>query len=413
MNLLFTEPDKQRNETSGRNCSLLILAILLAFPSTGFIQKHAGLWGVAGYVVAVVAVVFITAALTRRFSPFLHRHFKGLATLIIVGLATSFIILHPFEDKRGPGKSSDRDEGLEIAVTRLSNGETPYYPSNKTAGPLSILPGSILLSAPFVALGNPGYQNVFWLAAFLLTAGFFLRDKASALWVLVVPIGISTAAQYEFISGGDLIANGIFVALLFLFTLNIWGNPSSPQWQRWLACILLGVCLASRVNFLLLAPLFGAAMWRESGFKAAILGSLLVVITSISISLPFYLHDPSEFAPLGSRNKIAFADEILPWASTVMIGITILTSSLAALWLLIQRSRDSKIAFFRCCTLVTVTPMICAVLVSSWVNGYLDFGIMKDRFGMMFVFFALLGWADGLRCNSNMVTEGALEQRIR
>ena len=125
MNPLPAEPCKQRDKTSGRNCSLLILAILLAFPSTGFIQKIAGLWGVAGYVVAVVAVVFLTAALTRRFSPFLHRHFKGLASLIIVGLATSFIILHPFEDKRGTGKSSDRDEGLEMAVTRLCNGETP------------------------------------------------------------------------------------------------------------------------------------------------------------------------------------------------------------------------------------------------------------------------------------------------
>jgi len=412
MNPSSAETDKQRNETSGRNCSLLILAILLAFPSTGFIQKIAGLWGVAGYVVAVVAVVFLTAALTRQFSPFLHRHFKGLASFIIVGLGTSFIILHPFEDKRGPGKSSDRDEGLEMAVNRLYKGETPYYPSNKIAGPLSILPGSILLSAPFVALGNPGYQNVFWLAAFLMTAGSFLRDKAAALWVLVVPIGISTSAQYEFISGGDLIANGIFVALVLLFTLNIWENPSSPQWQRWLACIVLGVCLASRINFLLLLPLFGAAMWKESGFKSAILGSLLVVATSISISLPFYLHDPSGFTPLGSRNKIAFADQILPWASTVIIGITILTSSLAALWLLIQRSRNSKIAFFRCCTLVTITPMICAVLVSSWVNGYLDFGIMKDRFGIMFVFFALLGWAGGLRCNTNVATEDALEQPI-
>lgn len=412
MNPSPAETYKQRDKTSGRNFSLLILAILLAFPSTGFIQKYAGLWGVAGYVVAVVVIVFLTAALTRRFSPFLHRQYKGLATLIIVGLASLFISLHPFEDKRGLGKSSDRDEGLEMAVTRIYRGETPYYPSNKTAGPLSILPGSILLSAPFVALGNPGYQNVFWLAAFLLSASFFLRNKAAALWVLVVPIAISTSAQYEFISGGDLIANGIFVALLFLLTFNIWGNPSSPQWQRWLACILLGVCLASRINFLLLVPLFGAAIWKKFGFKAAILSSLLVVVTSISISLPFYLHDPSGFAPLGSRNKIAFADQILPWASAVMIGITILSSSLAALWLLIQRSQDSKIAFFRCCTLVTVTPMICAVLVSSWVNGYLDFGIMKDRFGMMYVFFALLGWADGLRCNNNMTIEDSLVQRI-
>jgi hypothetical protein len=31
------------------------------------------------------------------------------------------------------------------------------------------------------------------------------------------------------------------------------------------------------------------------------------------------------------------------------------------------------------------------------VNGYLDFSIMKDRFGLMFVYFALLGWGGGLQ----------------
>ena len=40
--------------------------------------------------------------------------------------------------------------------------------------------------------------------------------------------------------------------------------------------------------------------------------------------------------------------------------------------------------------------MVGAVMVASWVNGHPDFGIMKDRFGLMFIYFSLLGWGHGL-----------------
>jgi hypothetical protein len=390
-------PAQTDTEPVKPHLDLWVLALLLAFPSTGFIQKHAGLGGVAAFVVVVIGLVIVTASFTRRFAPWLEQHFRWLAALAITGLAAGFLILHPFEDGRGPGKSSDRDEGLEMAVTRLAQSETPYYPSNRVAGPLSVLPGSILLAAPFVALGNSGYQNVFWLAAFLFAASGFLKNKPAALYLLTIPLAVSVAAQYEFVSGGDLIANGIFVALFFLFALTVWENPSSSGWRRWPACLLVGVALASRANFLLLIPLFSAAVWRAGGVMSAFKVTNLTLATTAAIILPFYLNDPAGFSPLGSRNKLSFADDSLPWASTAMIGLTILTAGLSAWWLLKQRTKEPKIAFFRCCTLVTLTPMLCAVVVSTWMNGSVDFGIMKDRFGLMYVFFALLGWGGCMR----------------
>lgn len=380
-----------------------VLGLLLAFPSTGFIQKYTGLTGVVAYVAVVLGLVFLTLRLTTRFEPWLSRHFRNLAVLSVAGLAMCFVMLHPIEDGRGHGKSSDRDEGLEIAVTRMVHGQTPYYPSNKIAGPLSVMPGSILLATPFVALGNSGYQNVFWLAVFLLAASRFFRDKAAALWLLTAPMLVSTAALYEFVSGGDLIANGAFVAVLFLFALKSWDAPAAPGWQRWLACILLGVGLASRANFLLLVPLFGAAIWRLAGVKNATLATSLTVLTSAAIILPFYLNDPAGFTPLRSGNKLAFADHSLPWASTMMIGATVFIALACALWLLRKRSRDPMRGFFRCCTLITLTPMVCAVLVSTWISVHPDFSIMRDRFGLMYVFFALLGWGGSVYADKTRV----------
>jgi hypothetical protein len=375
-----------------RNRSLWVIAVLLAFPSVGFVQKYTGLGGVAVYVVAAISLIFLTVGLTRRFSPLLNRHFKGLAILSITGLTVAFVALHPFEDSRGPGKSSDRDEGLEMATGLLAKGETPYYPSNRTAGPLSLLPGSIFLAAPFVAIGKVGLQNVFWLAVFLIAAAAYFRDKAFALWALAVPLAVSEAALYEFISGGDLIANGIYVAVFFLLAMNRWEDPRIPAWQRWLACVLVGVGLASRANFLLLLPVFGAALWRTAGWRVAVGAGLLTTLTTAAITLPFYLNDPEGFSPLLSRGKLGFVDESLPWAGTSIIGLAILVSCLAALWLLLRRGTDHKEVFFRCCTVITITPLIGAVLLSSWIAGAPDFGITSDRFGLMYVCFALLGW---------------------
>jgi hypothetical protein len=372
--------------------NLLILALLIAFPSAGFVQKYAGLAGVAVYLAVVVGLAVLAALVTDRLTPWLRRHFRVLAGTSIAVLACGYIVLHPFEDDRGPGKSSDRDEGLEMAVTRMAAGKTPYYPSNQTAGPLSVLPGSMILAAPFVAMRDSGYQNVFWLGALLLAVAWRFKDGALALWLLVVPLALSPAAQYEFVSGGDLLANGIFVALFFLFALESWSDRSTSRWHRWLACLLLGIGIASRANFLLLLPLFGAAMWRIAGFKPALTATTLVVLVASAITLPIYLHDPAGFTPLLTKHKLAIVDQSIPWAGKAMIGATILAALGGALMMLRSRGDDTIKTFLQWCTLITMTPMLCAVMFSSVVAGSPDFGFMRDRFGLMYVFFAILGW---------------------
>ena len=388
----LTESPQGSRSSSGSNWDWLILAGLLAFPSAGFIQKYTGLAGLATYGTAVLAVMFLTRKFSGRCAPWCRQHFRILGAVVLAGLAICFMVGYPIEDGRGHLKSSDRDEGLNLAVSRLAEGQTPYYPPSSEAGPLSVLSGSILLAAPFVALGNSAYQNWFWLAVFLVCAVRLFKDQALALCLLAIPLAVSPAAQYEYISGGDLIANGIFVAVFSLLALNRWSNPSAPAWSRWLSCVLLGVALASRANFLLLAPLFGAVVWRIAGFRNALAATTLVGLTAVAITLPFYLNDPAGFTPLMSKQKLAGVDHALPWASRAMIGATLMAAILCAWRLLANRSDEPMTAFFRGCTIVTLTPMLCVVLLSSAINGRPDFSFMTDRFGLMYVFFALLGW---------------------
>jgi hypothetical protein len=108
--------------------------------------------------------------------------------------------------------------------------------------------------------------------------------------------------------------------------------------------------------------------------------------------VPFYLNDPAGFTPLLARQKLSVGGGTLPWAGQAIIAATLL-SSLAGAWRLWRGVPEPSLQyFFRWCALVTVTPMIGAVLVSSWIHGRLDFEFLRDRFGLMFVFFGLLGW---------------------
>jgi len=374
----------------------IMLVLLLAFPSLGFIQKYAGLAGVAGYVIIMAIVLFLTWKFGVRIAPLLRCHFRLASVLMVAGLAVGFGIAYPIENSRGLGKSSDRDDGLNLAVKRIANMQYPYYRNDKFAGPLSVLPGGIALSAPFVALGTSGYQNIFWLAVFLFAVSWMFGDRALALVILTVPLAMSPAAMYEYISGGDMLTNGIYVAVAFLLAFRACCNPKAPGWIRWMSCVLLGVCLASRWNFLLLLPLFGAVLWRTVGWRMALVAMAAVGLVAVAIIVPFYLHDPSGFTPLLSRHKLAIVDQSVPLASKAMIGMTALLGILGA-WVLLRCSTlDLNRSFFRWCTLVTVCPMVCAVALHSWVNGRVDFCFMSERCGLMYVCFALLGWGGSM-----------------
>jgi hypothetical protein len=72
--------------------------------------------------------------------------------------------------------------------------------------------------------------------------------------------------------------------------------------------------------------------------------------------------------------------------------MTVLGAGASALMILMKRSTDPITGFFRHCTVVTLAPMLLAVCFATIVNGNLDFRFMHDRFGLMYVFFMLLGW---------------------
>lgn len=375
---------------------LLTPSFLLAFPSSAFLQKYTGLSGVLLHFCAVLGVLALLQRLRPAMMPLIEKRFVPAATLVMVGLLACFFLLHPYEDQRGPGKSSDRDEGLELAVSRMVDGKNPYYPQNEIAGPLSLLPGAILLSVPFVLVGSVGLQNWVWLGILLGVLAWHLRERTTALVLVVASLALSPAAQYEYISGGDMLANGIYVSLFLYLAVRCWTITRFSLGAATAAALLLGLGLASRANFILLLPLFTTLIWRISGIQRAMAAGSLVLVAYVAVILPFYLMDPHAFTPLMSRNKLAVAGESWPWVGRAILMMTVLGAGASALMILMNKCADPITAFFRHCTIVTLAPMLLAVCFATVVNGNLDFRFMHDRFGLMYVFFMLLGWGPEL-----------------
>jgi len=371
---------------------LSALFALFFLASSGFFQRNMGLPGVAVYAVFLC----VAGSVWWRFRGTLHgwieKRFALWMSLFAFGLLVLFIVGHPIEDSQGVGRSSDRDEGLNAAVTRLLGGEYPYYPPRDDAGPLSVFPGAIFLAVPFVLIGDSAYQNLFWLAVLCWLGVRTSSRRSEFLLVLGTAFALSPALQYEFISGGDMLSNGIYIALALGFFLRSWTFENSNLAPRIAAAVFLGIALASRPNLLLLLPLVGGAVWRWAGFPRAISGCGIAVGIFAAVSLPFILINPEGFTPFSAGNKLALIDRHIPWASVSLHALSALSATAAGLWIILGRGRADERPVLGLAAWVTATPMLGAVAFHSVISGAPDFGFMHPRYGLMYLFFCLGAW---------------------
>ena len=366
------------------------LALLVAFPSSGIVHKYTGTLALLAYLLGVIATFSLLKNYGLPCSAWFRKNFKIAAAGAFLAATACFAVLYPIENSKGPGKSSDRDQGLNISATRLLHGEYPYYENEPTAGPLSVLPGSILLATPFVAVGNSAFQNLFWLSALVALASWLFADRLVALALIAISLALTPSGIHEYISGGDLMSNGIFVAVFSILALRAWALPCQGNSWRWLSLLLMGLALASRPNFLFILPPFAALLWRETSLPKALIASTTVFLAFLAITLPFYLIQPDGFTPLVARAKIAIHG--MPWASAAVVGITAGVTIAASLSLLLRKNHHATTAFAQHCAIVILAPMIAMIILQSISSGSPDFAFMRDRFGLMYLPFALIGW---------------------
>ncbi|MFN4065922.1 MAG: hypothetical protein ACK4K5_01630 [Thermosynechococcus sp.] len=364
--------------------------LLFSLPSTALIQKYFGLIGVFSYVLITTLAFLSLLKFKSQFFFFVSRfYFKTL--ILVVGLGIiCFWILYPLETAGLLGRGSDRDEALNIAFWQFLQGQYPYSKTTHLGGKITPLPGAILIASPFILLGNSAHQNLFWLAIFNFLTAIYLKSYVSAIIMFIFLSVLSPAFQYEYISGGDLIANSIYV--LTAIFLQLKALSSNSLIAKASTSLFTGIALASRSNFLTLLPLLLVLFWRSTSGQTALTFLSVSLLTFTSIIMPFYLVSPNAFPPFFAGNKLSELNGFIPFASTGIILLTLLTSVLLSLQLIRVTKVNLLHSFMICCAVVQALPMVCGVFLMSIFNQKLDFSFLYHRHGLMFLFFALWGF---------------------
>lgn len=256
--------------------------------------------------IAIVVCILVAMAWLR------WRHLHTRRRLAVLWMALPwclftlcFALLYPLAQRHAFGAGSDRADALRIAATALMHGHYPYYSTTFLGNDITPLPGAILLAAPFVLLGSASLQNIFWLAIFLwFTRGFF-RSRSTAIVYVLVLLGSSAANLDDFMVGGDYIVNAMYVCIA-VAVVAATHRKNAALWLQIASEVFLGLAVDSRPVYLVALPPLFAYLWQRRDRKAAIRAVVVTGFVAAMLSLPFYLYDPTHFAPLHIWDKLYF-----------------------------------------------------------------------------------------------------------
>ena len=300
------------------------LALFLLFPSLGIVQKYLGTSGafvyfaIGGVLLMVVTVWGLPLASKIKA---IGQPWIRLAIVLMFGvLAIAFLTLYA-----SAGNGNDRGDSLNVGVHELLAGRYPYYQTTQFHNVVTQMPGSLLLATPFALLGNAAWQNLFWLGALFVIARPLLGDDHRALIVMALILLGSPAVLHDFVTAGDLGASTIALLMGMLALVTLVPDTSAATWKKVAAALFTGIALSSRMNYLLLVPPLVAALSRRASIADAIRYLCVTGLAFAAVTLPFYWHDPIEFAPLHLHNKFAMFGEV-PSGWILFPAISVLAS---------------------------------------------------------------------------------------
>jgi hypothetical protein len=298
----------------------------------------------------------------------------------MAGLA--FGVLYPLANAGVVGGGGDSDDALNLATRALLHGQYPYHVRTYLGGGATYLPGSLLLALPFTILGNAAYENLFWMAVLFWVVATIVDVRLALLLVWTV-LALCPRVGQLIITGGELLASGIYVPVAVLFAIE----PPRLRWwnQRWwIGCVLLGLAVSSRINYLLLIPVVLAAIARQRGWRRAIESGTVIAATMVVVIGPFWLYDSAAFWRACIEQQNAAFALLLP-SSHLLVPFL---SAAFALVLAIRPGSNRSCLLLRCVA-VQAFPVLLLVAVSSVQLGAPNF--IYAGYGIHFLFFGLLG----------------------
>jgi hypothetical protein len=363
------------------------LAVLLLLPSFDVVLKYTGVLGLTVYFVFGFAGICV-------FDRFLSERLIGrrmgktavfAALLVLAFLCVVAAVGYPIANSGRFGGGSDIDDAMLIGAGEILSGRYPYYPKTYLGGYLSPMPGTLLLSIPFVATGLLAFQNVFWLGILFIVARKFLRSSVFALGLILTPVLIAPTFYQVLVTGSDHAANTIYVLAAMWASVHFVSERAGVWWKRSLAAAALGVGLSSRSVFFFVVPLLFSTLWQTSSFREACKYIGLTVAVFAMVTLPFYIYDPSGFSPLIIQTrKTAFLESVLPHAGPIIGGSALILSIVLGLQ---KQTRDCEV-LFRNCAIVQFFLLLFASTLWAIYSGQFTLYLGTIGYGMFTLFFA-------------------------
>jgi hypothetical protein len=358
---------------------LALVGLLVGFASFGTVQKYAGTAAAIAYVAVVTVVVPIVWPRVAVWTghSLRGRHGYVVAAVVLVVLAAALAVVYPHANTHTPGQGSDRDDAANIGALRLLHGEYPYGPHTYLGLPISQLPGALILAAPFAGISSSAWGNVFWLAVLMALLAASASWGTAAIAVAAAFV-IAPALPREYLTGGDLIANTIYVAaalwLVYRYALSRW-------W--WLAAAALGLTLASRANFVFVLIPLGVALYGRGGLRAALPPIGVASASALALTLPV-------LAKQAGRDALSISNH-LSSVGTAGEAAVLLAAAALAIWLA-RRERDWSLrAIYWQAALVQALFPLALVVHTSLDAGRLDGSELVSGYGVPAILFALLG----------------------
>jgi hypothetical protein len=366
---------------------VLVLALFLLPAGIPEVKKYVGFAGVWLYL--VVGVTILLACRWRLMPAVINRVTEAYATVLALvtlgSLLVVFVAVFPLADSGAFGGGSDSDDALNLGARALLRGEYPYDSRTYLGAPITYFPGALLLATPFVILGNAAYQNVFWMAAFLVAARIYLNDTRQAL-VLFWTTLLCARIPQALVTGSEILASSIYIVLFVMFAMRSL-RSAQPQSVRCLSAVLLGVGLSSRANYLLLVPVILSATVQRVGWRATMRYAAVTLGTALAVTLPFWLHAPQTFlvACIKEQNFVAVSlASVFPHAD---IGLPA-ASVVFAVGLSLRRLKHWGSDLLLNCALTQAFPILAITLLASVDSGTLNVGYAG--YGLHALFFGVL-----------------------
>lgn len=368
-----------------------LFTLVLIFPSLGQLLKYTGL---PGFILYSIVVYTGLSLFSRHAFPLFYQKVSQkdaviLFVIIMLLLAFNFHRIYPLADAGIIGGGNDRDDALNLAAEQILSLQYPYSVRTYLGNPISPLPGAVLLALPFVILGNSAYQNFFWIILFLIVLYRLCKDFRIGLYLLCTLFLFSPIVMQELLTGGDLLANNLYIFISFsLFCLVIQKQSPSPYLLLG-SSLFLGITLCSRFQYIIFLPLLFSFALQNTNWKKAFEYITIAGASALVLGLSFYLANPADFTPLHTYEKLSRFEAYVPFVGILIPLLTVLVT----LRLCLCPMKNNIWLLFRNCAIILAIPSLSGLMISIIIQQkaniltFADYGLNYLIFGSVYLWY--------------------------